>query len=207
VVAGSATELPRANSTSPRAPHTAPSSYDVKSLRSRTQVTSWSHPHIVPVSTNSTDLSLTPVLLSSISSTMHGLSPLHAHWYYVWIPLLTASVWVGTLLAMLITWLAQGRPKYPTMTGKIAYMSDIGADILKPLFIVGCCITAAGFIITLIVERWLRHEARCGFRILLPLWFHCADSCFGLDSRLTCACGRKYAPRLPSSAPWLLVLA
>ncbi|KAF9790911.1 Frag1/DRAM/Sfk1 [Thelephora terrestris] len=88
------------------------------------------------------------------------LSPLHAHWYYVWIPIFTAFVWVGTLLAMLITWLAQGRPRYPTMDGSIAYISDIGADILKPLFITGCCITGVGFVLTLVVERWLRHRGR-----------------------------------------------
>ena len=94
---------------------------------------------------------------------MHGLSPHHTHWYYVWIPIFTAFVWEGALLAMLITWLAQGRPKYPTMDGKIAYISDIGADILKPLFIVDCCVTAIGFILTLVVERWLRHKGRYEF--------------------------------------------
>lgn len=93
---------------------------------------------------------------------MPGLSPLHTHWYYVWVPIITAFVWVGTLLAMLITWLAQGRPKYVTMDGMVTYISDVGADILKPLFVVGCCITGVGFIITLVVERWLRHEGRYG---------------------------------------------
>jgi len=91
---------------------------------------------------------------------MVGLSPLHTHWYYVWIPMLTAFVWEGTLLAMLITWLAQGQPQYVSMDGSIAYISDIGADILKPLFIVGCSITAVGFVLTLVVERWLRHKGR-----------------------------------------------
>ena len=104
--------------------------------------------------------------MSSISpssptlSIMPGLSPPHAHWYYVWVPIITAFVWVGTLLAMLITWLAQRRPKYVTMDGTVAYISDVGADILKPLFVVGCCVTAVGFIITLVVERWLRHKGR-----------------------------------------------
>jgi uncharacterized protein (DUF2062 family) len=97
---------------------------------------------------------------------MRGLSPLHAHWHYVWIPILAAFVWEGTLLAMLITWLAQGQPMYSSMEGNIAYISDIGADILKPLFIVGCCITAVGFVLTLVVERWLRHRGRYGFELL-----------------------------------------
>jgi hypothetical protein len=89
-----------------------------------------------------------------------GLPPHRAHWYYIWIPIFTAFIWVGTLFAMLITWLAQGRPHYVSMDGNIAYISDIGADILKPLFITGCSITGVGFILTLIVERWLRHRGR-----------------------------------------------
>lgn len=84
----------------------------------------------------------------------------HQHWLYVWIPLVTAAVWFGTLLAMLITWLAQGRPHYVSQDGSIAYISDVGADILKPLFVTGCSITAAGFFLSLVVERWLRHSGR-----------------------------------------------
>ena len=74
---------------------------------------------------------------------------------------------------MLITWLAQGRPKYSTMDGSIAYISDIGADILKPLFVVGCSITAVGFVITLIVERWLRHRGRYAFGLSFLLGAPC----------------------------------
>ncbi|KAI0346168.1 hypothetical protein BDW22DRAFT_1405114 [Trametopsis cervina] len=84
----------------------------------------------------------------------------HQHWLYVWVPLVAAAVWFGTLLAMLITWLAEGRPKYVSQEGKIAYISDVGADILKPLFVTGCCITAVGFFLSLVIERWLRHSGR-----------------------------------------------
>ncbi|KZW03729.1 hypothetical protein EXIGLDRAFT_662984 [Exidia glandulosa HHB12029] len=84
------------------------------------------------------------------------------HWWYIWIPLFTAFIWFSTLLAMLITWLAQGRQFYVSESPgqKVAYISDVGADILKPLFIVGCSITAVGFFLTLCVERWLRHSGR-----------------------------------------------
>jgi hypothetical protein len=41
-----------------------------------------------------------------------------------------------------------------------ADISDIGADILKPLFIVVCAITAVSFTLSLILERWLRHSGR-----------------------------------------------
>lgn len=61
---------------------------------------------------------------------------------------------------MLITWLAQGRPHYVSMDGKVAYISDVGADILKPLFITGCSITAVSFFLSLMVERYLRHSGR-----------------------------------------------
>ncbi|KAF8183932.1 Frag1/DRAM/Sfk1 [Pholiota molesta] len=84
----------------------------------------------------------------------------YRHWYYVWIPIAASVMWFSTLLAMLIVWLAQGRPKYPTQSGKVAYISDIGASSLKPLFITGCAITGLGFFLCLLVERLLRHTGR-----------------------------------------------
>ncbi|RPD59993.1 hypothetical protein L226DRAFT_463244 [Lentinus tigrinus ALCF2SS1-7] len=84
----------------------------------------------------------------------------HHHWFYVWIPLVGSFMWFATLWAMLITWLAQGRPHYVSMDGNIAYISDVGADILKPLFIVGCAITGVSFFLSLSIERWLRHQGR-----------------------------------------------
>ncbi|TFY73955.1 hypothetical protein EWM64_g10057 [Hericium alpestre] len=53
-----------------------------------------------------------------------------------------------------------GEPHYVSEDGTIPYISDIGADILKPLFIVGCSITAVSFVLSLIVERFLRHHGR-----------------------------------------------
>ncbi|KAJ6468397.1 Frag1/DRAM/Sfk1 [Mycena sanguinolenta] len=85
------------------------------------------------------------------------------HWWYVWIPLFGAFIWFGTIFSMLITWLAQGgtsRPRYSSQDQSIAYISDVGADILKPLFIVGCCITAVSFFLSLVIERYLRHSGR-----------------------------------------------
>ncbi|KII89796.1 hypothetical protein PLICRDRAFT_174631 [Plicaturopsis crispa FD-325 SS-3] len=84
----------------------------------------------------------------------------HGHWLYASVPLFGAFIWMGTLWAMLITWLASGRPHYPSQDGHIAYISDVGASFLKPLFVVGCCVTAACFVVALGVERWLRHEGR-----------------------------------------------
>ena len=78
--------------------------------------------------------------------------------------LLTSYPPAGTLLAMIITWAAQGKPHYVSEDGTIPYISDIGADILKPLFIVGCSITGVGFFLSLVIERWLRHSGRYAAR-------------------------------------------
>ncbi|KAE9408478.1 hypothetical protein BT96DRAFT_970756 [Gymnopus androsaceus JB14] len=84
------------------------------------------------------------------------------HWAYVWIPIVGAFVWFFTLWALIITWLATGKPHYSSMTSDqtIAYISDVAADFLKPLFIVACSITAVSFILDLIFERYLRHSGR-----------------------------------------------
>ncbi|KAL2888315.1 tyrosine kinase protein [Ceratocystis lukuohia] len=42
----------------------------------------------------------------------------------------------------------------------IAYISDIGALTLKPLFIAGCAVTSVFFAVSFIATRWLRHRGR-----------------------------------------------
>jgi hypothetical protein len=76
------------------------------------------------------------------------------------VPLFGAFIWFGMLWAMLGTWLGQGKPKYVSQEGSIAYISDVGADILKPLFIAGSSVTAVCFVLSLTIERWLRHRGR-----------------------------------------------
>jgi hypothetical protein len=76
------------------------------------------------------------------------------------IPLFGAFIWFGTLWSLLGTWLGQGKPKYVSQEGSIAYISDVGADILKPLFIAGSAVTAVCFVLSLTLERWLRHRGR-----------------------------------------------
>ena len=68
----------------------------------------------------------------------------------------------GMLLAMLITWEAEGSPHYPSMSSNqhIAYISDIGAQGLKPLFIAGCVVTTVFLDLSFASERWLRHTGR-----------------------------------------------
>ncbi|PSK55207.1 Protein sfk1 [Elsinoe australis] len=78
------------------------------------------------------------------------------------VPFISAVVWFGTLLAMIIYWVVDGRPKYASMdpNQSIAYISDVGAQLLKPLFIAGSCVTVVAFDLVFIGEQWLRHRGR-----------------------------------------------
>ncbi|KAL9624470.1 MAG: hypothetical protein Q9160_001433 [Pyrenula sp. 1 TL-2023] len=42
----------------------------------------------------------------------------------------------------------------------IAYISDVGAYGLKPLFITGCCVTTVFLDLSFVADRWLRHTGR-----------------------------------------------
>lgn len=63
---------------------------------------------------------------------------------------------------MLGWWLASGSPHLQGMeTGQtIAYISDIGATHLQPLFIAGSAVTVIVFDVCFISERYLRHKGR-----------------------------------------------
>lgn len=67
------------------------------------------------------------------------------------------------LLGMLLSWIIDehGR-RYSTMakTADIAYISNIGADRLRPLFIAGCVLTSVFLDLSFVAERWLRHRGR-----------------------------------------------
>ncbi|KAF2222133.1 Frag1/DRAM/Sfk1 family-domain-containing protein [Elsinoe ampelina] len=81
--------------------------------------------------------------------------------YYIF-PLISAFVWTGTLMAMLIYWAAVGKPIYPSQSQgqSIAFISDVGAQLLKPLFIAGSAVTVVSFDLVFINEQWLRHKGR-----------------------------------------------
>ena len=63
---------------------------------------------------------------------------------------------------MLIVWEVEGHPHYASMDADqhIAYISDIGAQGLKPLFITGCVVTTLFLDLSFASERWLRHTGR-----------------------------------------------
>ncbi|KAK6334113.1 hypothetical protein TWF696_002616 [Orbilia brochopaga] len=82
-------------------------------------------------------------------------------WYLF--PIFGSIVWVGTLLGLLIDWIVAGSPHYPSMDSEgqtVAYISDIAAEFLKPLFIAGASVTSVCFILSLFGARWLRHRGR-----------------------------------------------
>ncbi|CAI7655351.1 unnamed protein product [Penicillium viridicatum] len=80
-----------------------------------------------------------------------------------WIfPVISGCMWIATLVAMLSTWAADGKPIYTTMSEglTIPYISHIGAEGLKPLFIAGSVVTVVFMDLGLLSERWLRHAGQ-----------------------------------------------
>jgi len=78
------------------------------------------------------------------------------------VPLFSSLVWMSMLVAMLTTWSSQGMPRYASMDPKqhIAYISDVGAQGLKPLFIAMSTVTVVSFDAAFILERYLRHTGK-----------------------------------------------
>ncbi|KAH8145560.1 uncharacterized protein LAJ45_10360 [Morchella importuna] len=93
--------------------------------------------------------------LQAITRKESRLESVKKHFPYWIFPLISAATWFGILWVLIIVWLAKGQPVYISMTGNqtIAYISDIGASYLKPLFVVGCCITSLFFFLSLCAMR------------------------------------------------------
>ncbi|KAH7336537.1 Frag1/DRAM/Sfk1 family-domain-containing protein [Rhexocercosporidium sp. MPI-PUGE-AT-0058] len=81
--------------------------------------------------------------------------------YWVF-PVISGLCWLGMLMGLLIHWTSTGKPHYPSMdaTQSIAYISDVGAQSLKPLFIAGSCVTTIFLDASFLSERWLRHRGQ-----------------------------------------------
>ncbi|KAI1036748.1 hypothetical protein LB503_003147 [Fusarium chuoi] len=80
-----------------------------------------------------------------------------------WFPVISGLVWLGMLLGLLLEWqVNQHGRRYPTQSihSDIAYISNVGADRLQPLFIVGCVLTSIFLDAAFLSERWLRHRGR-----------------------------------------------
>lgn len=82
--------------------------------------------------------------------------------YWVF-PIIAGLVWLGTLLGLLLYWAINTHGmRYSSMSGEqnIAYISDVGADYLKPLFVTGCVLTTIFLDISFGADRYLRHKGR-----------------------------------------------
>jgi len=83
-----------------------------------------------------------------------------SYWIF---PVVSGLVWLGMLLGMLLWWIVNDHSRHlPTMSDNatIAFISNIGAEELWPLFIAGCVLTAIFLDLAFISERWLRHNGR-----------------------------------------------
>ncbi|KAL1890590.1 hypothetical protein Cpir12675_005314 [Ceratocystis pirilliformis] len=79
------------------------------------------------------------------------------------LPVISGVTWLGMLLAMLIYWAGTQDAVHLVDMNEhqsIAYISDVGALTLKPLFIAGCAVTSVFFAVSFIATRWLRHRGR-----------------------------------------------
>ncbi|KAL7928616.1 Frag1/DRAM/Sfk1 family domain-containing protein [Trichoderma chlorosporum] len=81
-----------------------------------------------------------------------------------WIlPVISSLVWLGMLLGLLIYWTVDTHSfHYPWMgdDNTIAFISDVGASKLKPLFIAGSTVTTVFLDLSFGAERLLRHNGR-----------------------------------------------
>ena len=75
------------------------------------------------------------------------------------LPIITGAAWLTTLSTLFIYWLAQGRPRYPAQSNPyVAFISDIGAFVLQPLFIAGGTITAITLFGTILCIHLVFHR-------------------------------------------------
>ncbi|KAI1818057.1 hypothetical protein GGS20DRAFT_529608 [Poronia punctata] len=81
-----------------------------------------------------------------------------SYWIF---PVLSGIIWLGTLLGLFLHWVIDtNKIKYASMQGdqRIAYISDVGAGKLKPLFVTGCVLTTLFLDISFLCDRLLRHK-------------------------------------------------
>ncbi|ORY24888.1 Frag1/DRAM/Sfk1 family-domain-containing protein [Naematelia encephala] len=78
---------------------------------------------------------------------------------YIFLPLIAGCVWLAEILALLATWVKDGKPKYRSDEASVVFISDVGG-MHKLLFIIMSSVTVGFYISSLFAERWLRHVDR-----------------------------------------------
>lgn len=81
------------------------------------------------------------------------------HNLYWVVPLLCACAWLTNLVGLLGFWRADDLRQYQRDEATIVFVSDVGAAH-HPFFIGLCCTTAGLYILTVLIERQLRHARR-----------------------------------------------
>jgi hypothetical protein len=83
----------------------------------------------------------------------------HTHKRLHWFPIVASLSWFLTLTLLLVRWLYMGRPRYPGQVNPyVPFISDIAAFQFKPVFVVGCTITAVGFVGTVYAVHHVRYS-------------------------------------------------
>jgi hypothetical protein len=86
--------------------------------------------------------------------------PIPLRYLYLF-PLIASTSWFLTLFILLTTWLAKGRPRYPLQSNPyVAFVSDIGAFTLKPLFCLGGILTSFFFVLTIFSVHYARYSPK-----------------------------------------------
>ncbi|KAI1367422.1 hypothetical protein F5Y08DRAFT_66680 [Xylaria arbuscula] len=83
-----------------------------------------------------------------------------SYWIF---PIISGLVWLATLLGLFLHWVVDtNERRYASeQDGQtIAYISDVGASELKPLFVVGSILTTVFLDASFIADRLLRHKGR-----------------------------------------------
>ncbi|TAQ84498.1 hypothetical protein B7494_g7179 [Chlorociboria aeruginascens] len=115
---------------------------------------------------------------------------------YWMVPIFSGCVWLAMLLGMLLWWAVEKHELHLTPMADdqyIAYISDIGAHELQPLFISLGTLAVVTFDAVFIAERWLRHLHRLPANTTnLERWLWVLSSIFALVGAigliiLTCA--------------------
>lgn len=85
----------------------------------------------------------------------------HTHKRLHYFPLIASITWFSTLTILLLRWLSLGRPRYPGQVNpNVPFISDIGAFQFKPVFVIGCTVTAVCFVGTVYSVHHVRYSAR-----------------------------------------------
>ncbi|KAI1434632.1 hypothetical protein GGR50DRAFT_395082 [Xylaria sp. CBS 124048] len=83
--------------------------------------------------------------------------------HYWLLPVISGLIWLATLLGLLLHWIVNTHEmRYPSMepNQSIAYISDVGAAELKPLFVVGCVLTTIFLDASFLADWLLRRKGR-----------------------------------------------